>query len=74
MKIAGRFKPCIHMGCFDLDVFVEMKHDLSDPLHCDFLPSEEFNCFCSGNVLYVSKTMHWRISSLTLISIASLLW
>ncbi|AES88651.1 putative chromatin regulator PHD family [Medicago truncatula] len=24
MKIAGRFKPCIHMGCFDLDVFVEM--------------------------------------------------
>ncbi|KAH6765574.1 DNA-binding protein with MIZ/SP-RING zinc finger [Perilla frutescens var. hirtella] len=24
MKIAGRFKPCAHMGCFDLDVFVEM--------------------------------------------------
>ncbi|XP_061359023.1 E3 SUMO-protein ligase SIZ1-like [Gastrolobium bilobum] len=24
MKIAGRFKPCIHMGCFDLEVFVEM--------------------------------------------------
>ncbi|XP_019453985.1 PREDICTED: E3 SUMO-protein ligase SIZ1-like isoform X2 [Lupinus angustifolius] len=24
MKIAGRFKPCVHMGCFDLDVFVEM--------------------------------------------------
>uniref|UniRef100_M1AED2 Sumo ligase n=2 Tax=Solanum tuberosum TaxID=4113 RepID=M1AED2_SOLTU len=24
MKVAGRFKPCIHMGCFDLDVFVEM--------------------------------------------------
>ncbi|CAN1226891.1 E3 SUMO-protein ligase SIZ1 [Linum grandiflorum] len=21
MKVAGRFKPCIHMGCFDLDVF-----------------------------------------------------
>ncbi|XP_023729790.1 E3 SUMO-protein ligase SIZ1 isoform X1 [Lactuca sativa] len=24
MKIAGRFKPCAHMGCFDLDVFVQM--------------------------------------------------
>ncbi|KAJ8557667.1 hypothetical protein K7X08_003292 [Anisodus acutangulus] len=24
MKIAGRFKPCVHMGCFDLQVFVEM--------------------------------------------------
>ncbi|KAJ7947780.1 E3 SUMO-protein ligase SIZ1-like [Quillaja saponaria] len=24
MKIAGRFKPCVHMGCFDLEVFVEM--------------------------------------------------
>ncbi|KAG9146513.1 hypothetical protein Leryth_011782 [Lithospermum erythrorhizon] len=24
MKVAGRFKPCVHMGCFDLNVFVEM--------------------------------------------------
>nr|XP_043609090.1 E3 SUMO-protein ligase SIZ1-like [Erigeron canadensis] len=24
IKIAGRFKPCAHMGCFDLEVFVEM--------------------------------------------------
>ncbi|KAJ6803556.1 E3 SUMO-protein ligase SIZ1-like isoform X2 [Iris pallida] len=24
MKIAGRFKPCIHMGCFDLETFVEL--------------------------------------------------
>ncbi|GMH12526.1 hypothetical protein Nepgr_014367 [Nepenthes gracilis] len=24
MKIAGRFKPCVHMGCFDLETFVEM--------------------------------------------------
>ncbi|KAL6976571.1 SUMO ligase siz1 [Sarracenia purpurea var. burkii] len=24
MKVAGRFKPCLHMGCFDLEVFVEM--------------------------------------------------
>ncbi|KAG8064235.1 hypothetical protein GUJ93_ZPchr0004g38613 [Zizania palustris] len=24
IKIAGRFKPCIHMGCFDLEAFVEL--------------------------------------------------
>lgn len=24
IKVAGRFKPCVHMGCFDLDVFVEL--------------------------------------------------
>ncbi|XP_061354954.1 E3 SUMO-protein ligase SIZ1-like isoform X2 [Gastrolobium bilobum] len=24
MKIAGRFKPCVHMGCFDLEIFVEL--------------------------------------------------
>ncbi|MCO5555509.1 hypothetical protein L7F22_009054 [Adiantum nelumboides] len=24
MKVAGRFKPCVHMGCFDLHTFVEL--------------------------------------------------
>lgn len=24
MKVAGRFKPCPHMGCFDLDIFVAL--------------------------------------------------
>ncbi|XP_072985592.1 E3 SUMO-protein ligase SIZ1-like isoform X1 [Typha latifolia] len=24
MRMAGRFKPCIHMGCFDLETFVEL--------------------------------------------------
>ncbi|KAB2050372.1 hypothetical protein ES319_A13G241500v1 [Gossypium barbadense] len=24
MKVTGRFKPCVHMGCFDLEVFVEL--------------------------------------------------
>ncbi|XP_024382422.1 E3 SUMO-protein ligase SIZ1 isoform X3 [Physcomitrium patens] len=24
IKVAGRFKPCLHMGCFDLDTYVEM--------------------------------------------------
>ncbi|KAH9289358.1 hypothetical protein KI387_033475, partial [Taxus chinensis] len=24
IKISGRFKPCVHMGCFDLEAFVEL--------------------------------------------------
>ncbi|KAJ0978220.1 hypothetical protein J5N97_013694 [Dioscorea zingiberensis] len=24
INIAGRFKPCVHMGCFDLETFIEM--------------------------------------------------
>ncbi|XP_072996559.1 E3 SUMO-protein ligase SIZ1-like isoform X1 [Typha latifolia] len=24
MRTAGRFKPCVHMGCFDLETFVEL--------------------------------------------------
>jgi hypothetical protein len=24
IKVAGRFKPCLHIGCFDLDTFVEI--------------------------------------------------
>jgi hypothetical protein len=24
IKVAGRFKPCLHMGCFDLNSFVEL--------------------------------------------------
>ncbi|XP_077239513.1 E3 SUMO-protein ligase SIZ1-like isoform X2 [Tasmannia lanceolata] len=24
MKVAGRFKPCVHMGCFDLETFLEL--------------------------------------------------
>ncbi|CAN8252648.1 unnamed protein product [Cochlearia groenlandica] len=24
IKVAGRFAPCVHMGCFDLEVFVEL--------------------------------------------------
>ncbi|CAK9271489.1 unnamed protein product [Sphagnum jensenii] len=24
IKVAGRFKPCLHMGCFDLNTFVEL--------------------------------------------------
>lgn len=24
MKVAGRFKPCAHMGCFDIETFVEL--------------------------------------------------
>ncbi|XP_059295628.1 uncharacterized protein LOC132048965 [Lycium ferocissimum] len=31
MNIAGRFKPCVHMGCFDLQVFVEMNQSGNAP-------------------------------------------
>ncbi|KAK9189948.1 hypothetical protein WN943_018547 [Citrus x changshan-huyou] len=24
IRVAGRFKPCVHMGCFDLETFVEL--------------------------------------------------
>ncbi|XP_021295451.1 E3 SUMO-protein ligase SIZ1-like isoform X2 [Herrania umbratica] len=24
IKVAGRFKPCVHMGCFDLETFVQL--------------------------------------------------
>jgi hypothetical protein len=24
IKVAGRFKPCLHMGCFDLNTYVEL--------------------------------------------------
>lgn len=24
IQIAGRFKPCAHMGCFDLEAFIEI--------------------------------------------------
>lgn len=24
IRTAGRFKPCVHMGCFDLEAFVEL--------------------------------------------------
>ncbi|KAG4385325.1 hypothetical protein GLYMA_12G071300v4 [Glycine max] len=34
MKIAGRFKPCIHMGCFDLEVFVEMNQRSRKMMNC----------------------------------------
>uniref|UniRef100_A0A0D3GQD7 SP-RING-type domain-containing protein n=3 Tax=Oryza TaxID=4527 RepID=A0A0D3GQD7_9ORYZ len=24
IKITGQFKPCVHMGCFELEAFVEL--------------------------------------------------
>lgn len=24
IRVAGRFKPCVHTGCFDLETFVEL--------------------------------------------------
>ncbi|ONI23934.1 hypothetical protein PRUPE_2G216700 [Prunus persica] len=34
MKVAGRFKPCVHMGCFDLDTFVELNQRSRKMLKC----------------------------------------
>ncbi|KAG0464730.1 hypothetical protein HPP92_018894 [Vanilla planifolia] len=36
IKIAGRFKPCIHMGCFDLETFVEL-NQRSRKWQCQFV-------------------------------------
>ena len=66
MKVAGRFKPCLHMGCFDLDVFVEMnqcsrkaslftlfKTLLSCFGYWLYLSKLSSVCHCSGNVQFV---------------------
>lgn len=26
IRIAGRFKPCVHLKCFDLEAFIELNH------------------------------------------------
>ncbi|GMI63389.1 SAP AND MIZ1 DOMAIN- CONTAINING LIGASE1 [Hibiscus trionum] len=39
MKMARRFKPCVHMGCFDLEVFVEM-NQRSRKWQCPHLSEE----------------------------------
>lgn len=62
MKIAGRFKPCVHMGCFDLEVFVEMNQRSRKVMNHrgnfyfgfnHFLSVNLNYCHCSGSVLYV---------------------
>ncbi|KAG8371354.1 hypothetical protein BUALT_Bualt13G0079000 [Buddleja alternifolia] len=42
MKMAGRFKPCAHMGCFDLEVFVEMNQRSRKALAMSYLSEELF--------------------------------
>ncbi|CAN1226875.1 E3 SUMO-protein ligase SIZ1 [Linum grandiflorum] len=46
MKVAGRFKPCIHMGCFDLDVFVEMNQRSRkfSNVPCGYMNSLQWQC------------------------------
>ncbi|XVE99354.1 hypothetical protein REPUB_Repub03eG0190900 [Reevesia pubescens] len=34
IKVAGRFKPCVHMGCFDLETFVELNQRSRKMRHC----------------------------------------
>jgi hypothetical protein len=65
MKVAGRFKPCLHMGCFDLDVFVELNQRSRKAsfltlcktwFYCscfDSLFEHALVCDCSGSVQFV---------------------
>lgn len=46
MKVAGRFKPCVHMGCFDLEVFVEMNQRSRKASNQAF-PFSIFLCLCA---------------------------
>lgn len=46
MKMAGRFRSCVHMGCFDLHTFVELNQRtrkvVSDSA---FFSMKEFKCW-----------------------------
>lgn len=44
MKTAGRFKPCVHMGCFDLDTFVELNQRSRKVRICACRCTSEFIC------------------------------
>lgn len=37
IKTAGRFKPCLHMGCFDLDTYVELNQRARKVFHLIFV-------------------------------------
>lgn len=52
MKVAGRFKPCLHMGCFDLDVFVELNQRSRK---ASFFTSFKMWLSCSCYWFYLSK-------------------
>lgn len=77
IKIAGRFKPCVHMGCFDLEVFVEMNQrsrkvsyligNLFPMFHkCLFFMCTELTRKSCGS--YVSSLRNFNLrSSLTLL-------
>ena len=52
MKVAGRFKPCAHMGRSDLEIFVEMNQRSRKA--SDRLP-DLFLLFSSSNFVFLSK-------------------
>lgn len=59
MKVAGRFKPCAHMGCFDLDVFVEMNQRSRKASKYETL----FSLFCFHDKVYpvsLGKRVIWH--------------
>lgn len=49
MKTAGRFKPCIHMGCFDLDTFVELNQRSRKVRFCAYMCTSTLVCVHPGS-------------------------
>lgn len=63
IKIAGRFKSCVHMGCFDLNTFVELNQRSRKVNFCfaliALLPKPDHLGFsCSGNVPSALRITH----------------
>lgn len=54
MKIAGRFKPCVHMGCFDLRTFVEL-NQRSRKVSTACLHTYVYVCTCLFVCIYIYK-------------------
>jgi hypothetical protein len=54
MKVAGRLKPCAHMGCFDLETFVS----INERTHkvC-FIYSNLLTCICVWSCLSFHSLM-----------------
>ncbi|PWA63118.1 DNA-binding protein [Artemisia annua] len=60
MKIAGRFKPCAHMGCFDLEVFVEMNQRSRKANVLYFLFTKMRDCGEDVTEIEVKPDGSWR--------------
>ena len=63
MRIAGRFKPCVHMGCFDLETFVELNQRSRKVRICACRSTSKCRC-ALGLFEHVSLTPSRRYSGL----------